>query len=278
MILFPPSKINLGLNVLSKRADGFHDLVSCMYPIPLTDVLEILPSTEFSFIQTGLQIAGMMQDNLCIKAYNLMCENFSIKPVYIHLRKEIPMGAGIGGGSADAAYVLKGLNELYNLQCTDERLEELAAELGSDCPFFIKNKAQFAEGRGEILSDCFLDLSGYYLKFVYPGIHVSTKEAFAGIQVNHNKNDLRKSLNEPIIKWRNNVINDFEESVFSLHSELAGIKEKLYFEGALYASMSGSGSAIYGIFKEEPQITFNGKNGYLEVVKKFLADVKIISR
>jgi 4-diphosphocytidyl-2-C-methyl-D-erythritol kinase len=267
MILFPPSKINLGLNVLSKREDGYHELVSCMYPIPLTDVLEILPADEFSFHQTGLSIAGSSDTNLCVKAFKLMVDNFSIQPVYIHLRKEIPMGAGIGGGSADAAFVLKGINELYNLGCSIEKLEELAAELGSDCPFFIKNEAQLSEGRGEILSSCSVNLKGYYIKIVNPGIHISTKEAFAGIQFHEHKKSLKEIIESPVENWKDVLVNDFEKSIFPKYPVLEEIKKQLYSDGAVYASMSGSGSTIYGIFKDEPKLTFNSRNGYLEVVK-----------
>jgi 4-diphosphocytidyl-2-C-methyl-D-erythritol kinase len=269
MILFPPAKINLGLNVLFKREDGYHELDTCMVPIPFTDVLELLPAEEFSFHQSGLFIPGNSEDNLCIKAYRSMVENFSISPVYIHLRKEIPMGAGLGGGSADAAYVLKGIKELFNVDCSTAKLEELAAQLGSDCPFFIKNQAQIAKGRGELLSSCNLDLKGYYIKIVNPGIHIGTKEAYAGIVFGKNERTIQEIVEGPIENWRMQLKNDFETTAFALHPELIKIKEKLYAEGAVYAAMSGSGSTMFGIYKVEPKLTFTPATNYLEIIRKF---------
>ncbi len=266
MILFPPAKINLGLNVLHKRADNYHELDSCMIPIPFTDVLEILPSKEFSFIQTGNSIPGQLEDNLCVKAYRLMVENYSISPVYIHLRKEIPMGAGLGGGSADAAFVLKGINDLYQLNCSIEELQNHAATLGSDCPFFIINEAQIAQGRGEILSSCNLNLKGYYLKIINPGIHIGTKEAYDGIVFKENSNSVKSIVEGPILNWREALINDFEKSAFANHPVLAQIKEKMYSEGAIYASMSGSGSTMYGIYWDEPKLSNLEKKDYLQLI------------
>jgi 4-diphosphocytidyl-2-C-methyl-D-erythritol kinase len=266
MILFPPAKINLGLNVLHKRADNYHELDSCMMSIPFTDVLEILPAKEFSFVQTGNSIPGSIEDNLCVKAYNLMVEKYSIQPVYIHLRKEIPMGAGLGGGSADAAFVLRGINDLYQLKCSIEELQELAATLGSDCPYFIKNEAQIAKGRGEVLSSCNLNLKGYYLKLINPGIHIGTKEAYDGIVFNENNQSVKSIVEGPILNWREVLKNDFETTAFVNHPVLSQIKEQMYSDGAIYASMSGSGSTMYGIFWDEPKLSYSDKKDYLELI------------
>lgn len=269
MILFPPAKINLGLNVLYKRDDSFHELDTCMLTIPITDALEILRADEFSFRQTGLLIPGSIEENICVKAFRLMKENFKIPAVYIHLRKEIPMGAGLGGGSADAAYVLKGIDQLFNLNCSIELLESFAAELGSDCPFFIKNKAQIAKGRGEILYPCAIDLKGYYIKIVNPGIHIGTKEAYSGIIFNDEKKSVQTIVEGPIENWKSELKNDFESSCFAQYPVLLEIKNKLYFEGAVYASMSGSGSTMFGIYRNEPKKSFLGHPSYLEINKRF---------
>jgi 4-diphosphocytidyl-2-C-methyl-D-erythritol kinase len=268
MILFPPAKINLGLNVLRKRRDGYHDLDTCMVPIPLCDILEILPAETLQYIQTGLAIPGSENDNLCVKAYKLLKERYNLPPVYLHLRKEIPMGAGLGGGSADAAYVLTGLNTLFELKISSDKLEEFAAQLGSDCPFFVKNEAQIAHGRGEILSPCALDLKGMYLKIINPGIHVGTKEAYAGVVPNAEGETVAAILQHPMESWKGQLKNDFEVSVFAAHPILQQIKEKLYEEGAVYAAMSGSGSTMFGIFNAEPRLTHQANSAWMERVLK----------
>lgn len=269
MILFPPAKINLGLNVLRKREDGYHDLDTCMVPIPLCDVLEILPADTFQYLQTGLNIPGAANDNLCVKAYDLVKAHYSLPPVYMHLRKEIPMGAGLGGGSSDAAYVLTGLNALFELNISINQLEGFAAQLGSDCPFFVKNEAQIAHGRGEILSTCALDLKGMYLKIINPGIHIGTKEAYAGVVPNAEGSSVSSIIEQPIAAWKDQLKNDFEVSVFATHPILREIKEKLYEEGAVYAAMSGSGSTMFGIFNTKPTFTFQDKSAWLEKVLEF---------
>lgn len=269
MILFPPAKVNLGLNVLFKRDDGYHELDTCMVPVPFTDVLEIVPTDEFSFKQTGLVIDGDPEKNLCVKAFRIMEEQFNCPPAFIHLRKIIPMGAGLGGGSADAAYVLKGLRDQFGLPCSDPKLEELAAQLGSDCPFFIAYKAQIAKGRGEILSSCELDLKGYYIKLINPGIHVGTAEAYTGIEFSAENNSIREIVEGPVTEWKEKLKNDFEKSVFKNHPVLIGIKDQLYSEGAIYASMSGSGSTIFGIYQDEPALSFEKNPEYLEIIRKF---------
>jgi 4-diphosphocytidyl-2-C-methyl-D-erythritol kinase len=269
MILFPPAKINLGLNVLRKREDGYHDLDTCMVPIPLFDVLELLPSAHFEYHQTGLTIPGTTDDNLCVKAYKLLRDEYNLSPVYMHLRKEIPMGAGLGGGSSDAAYVLTGLNTLFHLNIPTAKLEGYAARLGSDCAFFVKNEAQIAHGRGEILSPCLLDLSGMYIKIINPGIHVGTKEAYDGVLPNPDALSVEEILSQEIEQWKGQLKNDFETSVFRNHLVLQEIKDTLYSEGAMYAAMSGSGSTMFGIYSSKPNLSFQYEQSWMEKVLEF---------
>ncbi len=253
MILFPPAKINLGLNVLRKRADGYHEIETVMMHIPLTDVLEILPAKEFTFHQSGLEIEGTTSDNLVVRAYELLNDKYNLPPVYIHLLKNIPMGAGLGGGSADATYTLIGLNKLFDLGLSKDELRNYAATLGSDCPFFVDNETQLARGRGEILSAIHVDLKGYYIKLIHLGLHIGTKEAYAHVMLSENQSSIEEIISRPIDNWKNELTNAFERSAFLLYPEIEQIKENLYSEGAIYASMTGSGSALYGIFKEEPK-------------------------
>lgn len=249
MITFPNAKINLGLNILSKREDGFHNIESCFYPIDLKDVLEINESKSFSFHTHGLKIPGDSQSNLCIKAYELILNDFDVSPVEIHLLKKIPMGAGLGGGSADGAFTLKMLNNLFELSLSTDQLEEYALELGSDCPFFIKNTSVIAKGRGEILEPYTLDLSNYRIEIDNPGIHISTKEAYAGVEPKIPEKSILEILSTPITDWRDLLINDFENSVIPNHPEILATKNKMYDQGALYAAMTGSGSTVFGIFE-----------------------------
>ncbi len=249
MVFFSNCKINLGLHITSKRNDGFHNLETCFYPINFFDVIEIIPSKNFEFTTTGLPINIDIENNLCVKAYQLLKDNFPELPnVKIHLHKNIPMGAGIGGGSANAAYVLKGLQQKFNLPFSNTDLEIFAAQLGSDCTFFIQNQPCIASGRGEVLKTLKLDLSIYQILLIFPNVYISTKEAFAHIQPKLLTQNIETLLQKPITNWKNNLQNDFEFSVFKQYPQLATIKEKLYNAGVLYASMSGSGSTIYGIF------------------------------
>jgi len=266
MILFPPAKINLGLRVLYKRPDNYHEIDSCMVPIPFYDVLEILPAEQFSFLQTGLTIAGDQESNLCVKAFRRMQADFGIPNVYLHLRKEIPMGAGLGGGSADAAYVLRGLRDLFLPELGNAVLEGMAAQLGSDCALFVGDSPRLASGRGEILRPVNLDLKGWYLKLINPGIHIGTAEAYAGIVFPEEPVAVERVLTQPIETWKELLHNDFETSVFTLYPELRTLKEELYSEGAVYASMSGSGSTMYGLFSQEPALTARDKNHLEKVV------------
>lgn len=257
MILYPSAKINIGLNIVEKRSDGYHELETTMLPIPLFDILEIIPQNEFEWKQSGLLIDGNDENNLCIKAFRLIQTEYGIGNVYIHLRKQIPMGAGLGGGSADAAYVIKGLNELFHLNISIEKEKELSARLGSDCPFFIENSAQLATGRGEILKTIDFTLNGYYLVLIKPDIHINTAQAYSGVHISGDKGKLEQHIQLTVSEWKNHIKNDFEQHIFRLHPELETIKNMLYEKGALYSSMSGSGSTMYGFFKEKPDFDVN---------------------
>lgn len=261
MILFPPAKVNLGLNVLYKREDGYHEIKSCMAEIPLCDVLEILPADAFEFVQTGLTVEGDPESNLCVKAYRILQDRYGIGPVYMHLRKIIPMGAGLGGGSSDATYVLLGLNQLFELNLDDAVLESMAAELGSDCAFFVKGGVQLSEGRGEVLSPMQLDLKGYFMKLVYPSLHIGTGEAYGNVQFQTDVSGYDGLLNNDFSR----LVNSFETHAFSKFPELEKIKQELIQEGAFYAAMSGSGSSIFGLFQEKPESSENENCWVLEM-------------
>ncbi len=248
MVVFPHCKINLGLHVISKRDDGYHNIETCFYPVPWRDVLEIIKSNQFSFSQSGLKIPGNAGENLCVKAYQLLQKDFNLTPVQIHLHKVIPTGAGLGGGSSDAAFTLRALNYIFNLNLSQTALKSYAAQLGSDCAFFIDDKPMLASGRGEILSETSFSLKGKHLVIIKPDIHVSTAEAYSGVKPKQPVQTISKIINEPILNWKNNLSNDFEESVFKKYAVIKETKEKLYLNGARYASMSGSGAAVFGIF------------------------------
>lgn len=254
MITFPNAKINLGLDVVEKRPDGYHNLETVFYPIPLHDILEITRSEEFSFTMYNAKFEGSDNDNLVVKAYNLLAEQYEMPKVSILLYKNIPTGAGMGGGSADAAFALKMLNEIAGLNLSDEKLEEYAARLGADCAFFIKNKPAYATGIGNILAPIDCDLTGNYMVVVKPDIHISTKEAYSLVNPEHPQNALADIIKKPLEEWKDLMKNDFEKSVFAKYPSVREIKEKLYDSGALYASMSGSGSAFYGIFNKECEL------------------------
>lgn len=252
MVSFPPCKINLGLHVVRKRTDGYHELETCFYPIPWTDVLEIIPSTETTFTSSGIVIPGNPASNLCLKAYRLLSEDFKIPPVKIHLHKVIPTGAGLGGGSADGAFTLRMLNTMFSLQITEKRMMDYASVLGSDCAFFIQDDPRLGTGRGEVLIPAFVSLKGKYIVVIKPDIHVSTADAFGEIIPAVPENSLVTLLDREISTWRDSLINDFESTVFRNHPRIGELKSLLYRSGALYASMTGSGSAVYGIFDREP--------------------------
>ncbi|MDN5212147.1 4-(cytidine 5'-diphospho)-2-C-methyl-D-erythritol kinase [Fulvivirgaceae bacterium BMA12] len=255
MLSFPNAKINLGLNIIEKRKDGFHNLESCFYPVPWHDVLEIVPSQKLSFQITGLEIPGDPMENLCLKAYRLLAEDFDLEPVSIHLHKIIPMGAGLGGGSSDAAATLKLLNQLFTLDLDEETLAGYASEIGSDCAFFIKNAATLAHGKGDQFLKITINLAEKYLVLVYPNIHVNTAVAYSGIIPQKPSHGIAKIIeNEPLSSWKDQLTNDFEHGIFKQHPSLTHIKATLYQLGAAYASMSGSGSALFGLFEQMPQL------------------------
>ena len=258
MLTFPNAKINLGLNITEKRPDGYHNLETIFYPIPVEDALEINilneGNTKFRLHQAGLEIAGEAENNLVVKAYRLLDAEFNLPPVDIHLFKRIPLGAGLGGGSADGAFMLKLLNEKFGLGLTDEALEDYAARLGADCAFFIKNRPTYAEGIGNIFSPVTLSLEGYQIWLVKPDVFVSTKDAFAKIKPHRPAPSLKQVIELPIEEWKGHMVNDFEESVFPQFPAIGAIKEEMYRQGAIYASMSGSGSSVYGLFKADAQL------------------------
>jgi len=251
MITFPHAKINLGLNVTGKRSDGYHEVQTLMYPVPLTDILEIIPANHFNFSTSGIAIEGKQENNLVIRAYQMLKEKCDLPPVSIHLHKTIPMGAGLGGGSSDAAFVLRMLNEIFDLCFSNEELEKQAALLGADCPFFIQGIPAMATGTGTTLKPFSLNLHGYHLLIISSGLHVSTAVAYAGIAINFEAVDLTSILQLPPQAWKDRLFNTFEDTVFKLHPGLKQTKDMLYQQGAVYAGMSGSGSAMFGIFSEK---------------------------
>ena len=260
MIYFPNAKINLGLRVTSKREDGFHDLDTVFLPVPLHDVLEVITQSTGSadvvtFTHSGIPIPGDASSNLCIKAYYLLKKDYPDLPsILLHLHKHIPMGAGLGGGSSDGAFMLKLLNDKYRLGIGAEQLQKYALALGSDCPFFIINEPVQAKGRGEIMQPIACTLSSKTMVLVCPGIHVSTADAFRKIKLSPDAPSCASVIERPIQAWKDNLINDFEEPVFNAFPEIGNIKEKLYDAGASYASMTGTGSTVYGIFETSPSI------------------------
>lgn len=255
MIAYPNCKINLGLHVVGKRADGYHDLETIFLPVAdLRDELEILPTTNSplpTMTQEGLTLDNAPDDNVCLRAWRLLHDEFNIPPVSIRLAKKVPFGAGLGGGSSDAAFTLRMLSGMFALELDDSGLERCAAQLGADCAFFVKNRAAYATGIGEKLEPIALDLSHYRIAIEIPeGEHVSTREAYAGLHIKKGKRvDLREAVKRPVGEWRELIVNDFEESVFAAHPAIAALKEDMYRRGALYASMTGSGAAVFGIFE-----------------------------
>ena len=250
MISFPHAKINLGLSIVSKRPDGFHNLETIFYPLPIHDILEIIPSENTNFISTGSTIPGDNEKNLVLRAYKKIKEKYPRTGASeIHLHKAIPIGAGLGGGSSDAAETISMIDHLFNLQIPRDELMKFALDLGSDCPFFMQTLPCFASGRGEIFEPLNLDLSEYSFLLVHPVIKIDTAWAFSKINPDGTRTrDLKKCISQPIETWTGNLFNDFEIPVFRKYPALQEIKEKLYSAGALYASMTGSGSTIFGIF------------------------------
>jgi len=296
MLCFPNAKINLGLHVVAKRTDGYHDIETCFYPIPLHDALEIVPASDFSFSQTGIQLDTAPENNLVIKAMNLFKRTYEISPSAIFLKKVIPVGAGLGGGSADAAFMLKLLREFISSalrpagqkleavdhpaidpratdteleimghnsakisfvpRATDAELETMAAELGADCPFFIKNTPVIATGIGNIFHPVALSLQGYTLCIIKPNVYVSTRDAYAMVKPSKPSYSLHDILQKPVNEWKDCLTNDFEAGIFQQFPVIAECKKYLYTCGASYAAMSGSGSAVFGLFDQDVNISF----------------------
>mgnify|MGYP002656371831 FL=1 len=262
MITFPCAKINLGLNIVSKRPDGYHNLETVFYPIPLTDALEIkymdekFPSESPCDLKiTGNDVDCNEEDNLVIKAYQLLAADFQLPRVHAHLVKRIPTQAGLGGGSSDAAYMIRLLDERFRLNIGIPEMERYAAKLGADCAFFITSDPSYAEGIGDVLMPVDVPgagLGGYYLAVVKPSVAVSTRDAYAAIVPKTPAKCCRDIVRQPIETWKDELVNDFEAPIFAMHPELAAIKQSLYDAGAVYAAMSGSGSALFGIFREQP--------------------------
>jgi 4-diphosphocytidyl-2-C-methyl-D-erythritol kinase len=258
MILFPNAKINLGLNIIRKRSDGYHDLETFFCPVTLCDVLEIIRQKKpadsvnnVKFSSSGIRVEGKEADNICLKAWHLLKKDYpELPPVQMHLHKVIPTGAGLGGGSSDGAFTLQLLNRLFALQVPETKLSDYALQLGSDCPFFLLNKPCFAQGRGEQLEPLSIDLSGYEILLIHPGIHISTANAFSGVSPRVPEKSVYGVVQQPVSTWRQDLANDFEQSVFPLYPSLKEIRDTLYDSGAIYASMTGSGSAIYGLFEK----------------------------
>lgn len=254
MLTFPNAKINLGLNVINRRPDGYHNIETVFYPIPLQDALEVKTSstsTDYSLHLRGNSIEGEPEDNLVIKALRLLRKDFpTIPPVDIHLYKHIPSGAGLGGGSSDAAAMIKMLNQLFALQLSTEQMEIYASILGADCAFFIENRPVLAKGIGNIFEEVDVSLKNHYLVLVKPDDFVSTKEAYANIQPKMPEIFIKEAISRPLEEWKTLLVNDFEKTVFPTHPNIVAIKDKLYDLGAVYAAMSGSGSSVFGIFKE----------------------------
>ncbi|SDM10575.1 4-diphosphocytidyl-2-C-methyl-D-erythritol kinase [Daejeonella rubra] len=265
MILFPNAKINIGLNILSRRTDGYHNLETIFYPLVIRDALEVVEADQLEFTSSGLAIPGNATDNLCIKAYNLLALDHKLPPVHIHLHKHIPIGAGLGGGSADASFFIRLMNEKFGLGMDVIQMEAYASQLGSDCAFFIKNKPALAVGKGDQLQTIDLDLGKYFIVLVMPAVQVSTSEAYRGVSPAAVSSPLSDLIRLPVEEWRSVIKNDFEPSVFSQYPIIGEIKSKLYNAGALFSSMSGSGSSVFGIFKEElklPDLEQNNKIFY----------------
>ena len=251
MITFSNCKINLGLRIIGKRTDGYHDIETLFYPLPLKDALEIIPSHTFEFHHSGIAIPGDSSGNLCVKAYELLSKDFDIPPVQVFLHKSVPVGAGLGGGSANGAFMLKLLNEKFGLGISDQKMIEYALQLGSDCPFFIINKPCLAYGRGELLKEVGLSLAGYYIVLINPGIHVSTAWAFSQLR-SFSSDSIGDLISKPLTSWKKHLHNDFEKPVFEKYPDVQSIKEELYGAGALFASMTGTGSTVFGLFNRKP--------------------------
>lgn len=263
MIAFPNAKINIGLNIISRRNDGYHNLETVFYPVQIKDALEVVEASDMRFESSGIEIPGHANENLCLKAYDLLRKDFDLPNISIHLHKQIPIGAGLGGGSADAAFFLKLINEKFGLGLSLEKLQGYCRKLGADCAFFIENKPLFAYGKGDYFEPIALDLSSYYMVLVMPPVHVSTGEAYRGVKPQAPAISLKDLVKLPIEAWQGKVKNDFEGHILETHPAIRGVKAALLEAGALFALMSGSGASVYGIFKAEPDLSALAKDNLI---------------
>lgn len=262
MITFPRAKINIGLRITGRRPDGFHDIETLFCPVPLCDALEFAVSGDHNngdiLTVTGIDTGGETKDNLVLKAVRKLREKHKFPALKIHLHKSIPAGAGLGGGSSDAAFILKGINKCYGLKLDNDALREVALELGSDCPFFIDCVPAYATGRGEILIPCEKNLfENQYMLLLNPGVGVNTREAYQNCHPRKPSSSLHELINMPSDKWKDHIVNDFEEYAFSRHPQIKMLKEELYLAGAIFSLMSGSGSSVFGIFTKKPKLPEN---------------------
>lgn len=265
-ICFPNAKINIGLDIVSRRSDGYHNICTVFYPINITDAMEIMPSDEFIFDNHGIKIDCEIEKNLCYKAYKMLKDDFNLPTVKFVLYKHIPFGSGLGAGSSDAAFSIKMLNDMFSLKLTTEQMVAYASRLGADCAFFIQNRPMLAEGTGNIFHETKLNLSGKTLVLVLPPISVNTAKAYANCHPAEPEFTLEESIKLPLAQWKDRIKNDFEPTVFAENPLLAEIKQKLYERGAIFAQMSGSGSTMYGIFEAKPQLDFAGcKTEFIEL-------------
>jgi len=271
MISFPNCKINLGLHVVAKRADGYHNIETAFLPIPWQDALEIIPNKEqgngeVTFVSTGIPLPDDAANNLCVKAYKLLHQQYNLPSIHMHLHKHIPIGAGLGGGSANAAFTLTMLNQLFNLQLSTTALIAYALQLGSDCPFFVENVPAYATGRGEVLQPIHLPLSKYVVAIINPQIHVPTGWAFQQITPTTSTKNIQEILQQPIDTWKENLVNDFQQPIVKVYPAIEAIVAKLYAAGALYAAMSGSGSTVFGIFAPDSVPVLHLPGNYLHKI------------
>lgn len=260
MITFPSAKINIGLNIISKRSDGYHNLETIFYPIQIKDALEVIEASEMSFETSGIEIPGDAGNNLCLKAYELLRKDFDVPNINIHLHKHIPIGAGLGGGSADAAFFIKLIDSKFNLGLSVAQMQDYCRLLGVDCAFFIENKPVFAFDKGDVFEPITLDLSAYYLALVMPPVHVSTADAYNGVKPNNAQQSLKELIKLPIEQWQGKITNGFEEHILKKNTQIQKVKDSLLEAGALFALMSGSGASVYGIFKEPVDLSYLEKN------------------
>ena len=256
MITFPSAKINIGLNIISKRSDGYHNLETGFYPVQIKDALEVIEANEMSFEISGTEIPGDASNNLCLKAYDLLRKDFDVPNIKIHLHKHIPIGAGLGGGSADAAFFIKLIDSKFNLGLSVEKMQDYCRLLGADCAFFVENKPVFAVNKGDVFEPVALDLSAYCIALVMPPVHVSTAEAYSGVKPKQAQQSLKELIRLPVEEWQGKITNGFEEHILKNHKEIQKVKNSFLEAGALFALMSGSGASVYGIFKEPVDLSY----------------------